>query len=70
MHKNAKFVVATVMTLAITLAAYLPATTTQAQSAVELQPAGALEFGPEGVLFIGDRAWMSCARPDHTASVQ
>ncbi|MEL6151576.1 MAG: hypothetical protein AAFR56_18255, partial [Chloroflexota bacterium] len=55
MHKTAKFAaVAIVMTLVIAMAAYLPATTTQAQSAVELQSAGALEFGPDGVLFIGD----------------
>jgi hypothetical protein len=55
MHKNAKFVVATiVMTLAITMATYLPTTTTQAQSNIELQSAGALEFGADGVLFIGD----------------
>ncbi|MEO1286438.1 MAG: hypothetical protein AAFV93_01615 [Chloroflexota bacterium] len=55
MLKNAKVViVAIVMTLAITIAAYIPTTTTQAQSAIELQSAGALEFGDDGVLFIGD----------------
>lgn len=55
MHKNIRVIVAaSVMILFVTIVAYIPTTTTQAQSAVELQSAGALEFGPDGVLFIGD----------------
>ncbi len=55
MHKTAKFVVAAiVVTLTVAIAVYLPTATTQAQDTVELQSAGALEFGSDGVLFVGD----------------
>jgi len=55
MYTTAKMSVATIaLILTLAIAAYLPTLTTQAQSAIELQSAGALEFGPDGVLFIGD----------------
>ena len=55
MHKYAKAaIVAIVMMFAFTIVAYMPTINIQAQSAIELQSAGALEFGPDGVLFIGD----------------
>jgi len=42
------------MTLTITIVSHFPTSTTLAQSTIELQSAGALEFGSDGVLFIGD----------------
>ncbi|MEO0561093.1 MAG: hypothetical protein AAF125_03195, partial [Chloroflexota bacterium] len=45
---------AAALTLVLVGALYQPATDVEAQDAFEFQSAGALEFGPDGVLFIGD----------------
>ncbi len=45
---------AVVLTLAIAGVMVFITNDTQAQAAIELQSVGALEFGPDGVLFIGD----------------